>query len=417
MMVRNTDVCMYLSILGFKLAMVTLVACCNATALAAPAVNSNILDSYVFQQDLRAISELPKRLPSNERSYWLEDPEMRINPEFDNTNESIQSYRLRFKPTSNKERAARAAIGGLEYNQTKVSYNRALSKIYRSRYEQLLRLAEAEHVLSITSRELILDQVLLTAAQDMASDSNYDIASLQDAALRSSLRKSDLQVQQGIVEQLRATTVGRVLEISHAPGSYFALSDKLIAPQEIISNIELLETDAARNAPAVREAILARKHADAALALDKSTSGFGLNLMEVGYEQRNIDRYGITFGFRLPFARSTFRSNQRARKLIDAETNQELAFSIVRHQLANKKSLVNHLTASFNLHTDARQQFQEESQGLVADTNLPALRRYAIKLEQRQAKAHIDLLFAYLAYLDIAGALTSLPRRNWIRAI
>ena len=115
-----------------------------ALAFGANRTTADTLDDYLFANNVQLSTHMQAHRPRPPGSYWLEDPELRITPERDERSELNDTYSLRFRPTSRKERRSTRKLFDIETQLTKTEWNQSLSEALAVRYQHVIDLAGHE---------------------------------------------------------------------------------------------------------------------------------------------------------------------------------------------------------------------------------------------------------------------------------
>ncbi len=385
-----------------------------ALAFAANRTTADTLDDYLFANDMELSTRMRAHRPRPPGSYWLEDPEVRITPERDERSEWNDTYSLRFRPTSRKQRRSARKLFDIETELTKTEWNQSLSAALAARYQHVIDLAGHEVETALTNRYLALDRSLLKSEQTASAGSNFSVADLQQAALRLELREREAQHLLRQTAELRSATIADYLTVPQA--DELKVSRRLVQPQEIGALVDILSVAPASTSFDHKRATLEVGRARQEMALAKSRTGFGLSLMELSYENKEIDSYNMTFGFRLPFGRRTHTSQRRVRELVAAEQQAYLSEQLFAGTLHNAVREIRWQIDAYAANEAALQSISDRLQSASTDmAALVVLRRHQLELLETAASTHIRLLHDFVALLDMVGGLQERPLRNWIR--
>lgn len=373
------------------------------------------MDDYLFsgtEQLAGGMGALPKP-PSG---HWINNPELRIAPEQDVSETRTETYSLRFRPTSRKERMTSRELYGIESELARKQWERSLSEVMAKRYNRLIDLAESEVQVALLKQQLALDRSSFGAEKALSATRNYNSSRLQNVALRLELREQQVELADQKLSELRSTTLSGYLMVegSNLPG----VSKQLLQPQAISEMLDVLSDGPVSNSFDSTLAQLELKRARKELALEKSQTGFGLSLMEISYENKGIDSYNMTFGFRLPFKRNTYGGQSRALELLAAKqyahlTEQVLTDSVANSIRALQWRINDYFANQAAIESTANRLLSASSEDI---SGLSLLRRHQLELLETNASTHIRVLRDYVELLNVLGFLQRRPLKNWIRS-
>ncbi|MGI9285454.1 MAG: hypothetical protein ACR2P1_08690 [Pseudomonadales bacterium] len=339
---------------------------------------------------------------------------MRITPERDERSEWNDTYSLRFRPTSRKERKSARKLFDIETELTKTKWNKSLSAALARRYQHVIDLAGHEVETALAQRRLALDRSLLKSEEAATASSNFNVADLQQAALRLQLREQEVQRLVRKTTELRNITIADYLIVPEEGEP--KVSPRLIQPEDIGVLVDILSAAPASTSFDHKQAKLEVGRARQEMALAKSRTAFGLSLMELSYENKEVDSYNMTFGFRLPFARRTHTSQRRVRELMAAEQQAYLTEQRFADTLHNAVREIRWQIDAYAANSTALQSVSGRLQSSSTDiAALVVLRRHQLELLETAASTHIRLLHDFVVLLDMIGGLQEQPLKNWIR--
>lgn len=385
-----------------------------ALAFGANQATADTMDDYLFANNVELSASMNAHRSRPPGGYWLEDPEVRITPERDERSEWNDTYSLRFRPTSRKERRSARKLFDIETKLTKTEWNKSLSEALAARYQHVIDLADQEVEMALANRQLSLNRSLLKSEEAASAGSNFSVADLQQAALRLELREREVKSLTRKTAELRSATIEDYLLVAEEDQP--KVSRRLIQPQEIGAIVDILSVAPASTSFDHKRATLEVGRARQEMALAKSRTAFGLSLMELSYENKEVDSYNMTFGFRLPFARRTHTSQRRVRELVAAEQQAYLSEQLFAGALQNAVREIRWQIDAYAANEAALQSVSDRLQSSAADmAALVVLRRHQLELLETAASTHIRLLHDFVALLDMVGGLQERPLRNWIR--
>lgn len=392
--------------------------CLCSVALALASVTSwaaaDTMDDFLLANTVELGARMNAHRPRPPGNYWLEDPEVRITPERDERSEWNDTYSLRFRPTSRKERRSTRKLFDVETQLTRAEWNKSLSAALAARYQRVIELARQEVDLALANRQLALDRSLLESEEEASAGTNFSVADLQQAALRLELREREAKHLVRKTAELRSATIADYLLVADEDAP--KVSRRLIQPREIGVIVDILSVAPASTSFDHKQATLEVSRARQEMALAKSRTGFGLSLMELSYENKQVDSYNMTIGFRLPFARRTHTSQRRVRELVAAEQQAYLSEQAFTATLQNTVREIRWQIDAYAANDAALQSLNSRLQVASSDiAALVVLRRHQLELFETAASTHIRLLQDFVALLDMVGGLQERPLKNWIR--
>ena len=359
------------------------------SALVMAEANADTLDDYFFAQARDLSKRMLAHMPTAPRGHWMDDPEVRITPERDEFDLARETYSFRFRPTRRKERKSMQQFFNIENELTNVEWNKSVSDALANRYHDVIDLAQQEVSYALITHHLTLDRSFLNSEQTLSATSDFSSSRLQGAALRLELREQEGKRAERQIEQLRTSTILNYLDVSGS--RELQVSTRLVNPQAIENVLQGIMGEPASTAYESSLASLEVRRAEQQVLLEKSRTGFGLSLLELSYENKIVDSYNMTFGFRFPFGRPTYSSQGRAREIrwkIDAYNADEVAL----------------------------QNLFERLPGVSDDvSSLVVLRRHQLELRESVAETRIALLHDFVDLLDLVGLLQQQPLKNWIK--
>lgn len=388
-----------------------LLAC--ATALPVRLVWAEGMDDFLFADSDRMRSVMQAELPDPSGGYWFEDPELRVAPEVDINDLRTETYSLRFRPVSRKERRFARGLHQVEIQLARTQWSKALSGTLARRYRQLIELAEMEQELALLGAHLSLDRSLLESQQTLSATADYSPAKLLNLSVRLEQRELELRRVARATERLRGATVADYLVVrdTNTP----ALSARLVGPDAITSVLNRLATQAVSNSPESTLARLDVERAQREVELERSRTGFGLNLMELSYENKGTDSYNFTVGFRLPFAQRSRSMQRRTRELISAGQRARLTQQSVTETVQNSIRSLRIQIDAYAADTSALRALEQRLRESAADAEAYALlRRRQLELSGSAAGVHAGMLQDFVELLDLLGLLQQAPLKNWI---
>lgn len=397
-----------MNILETALSKVLLIA---AIALLTWSAQAETLEDYLFSDDAHLRNALRSELPGAPTLHWVQEPELRISPELDVTDAWTETYSLRFRPMGRKARQKERDIFTNETQAVSVDWNKRLSSTLAGRYHQTIDLAERETKIVLVRQRIAIDRSLLTAQQSLSASTNFNAARLQSDALRLTTKERELGHLAAALEQLREATVFDYLAVSDPTRP--AISSRLITPERIAAMLDAVTGAAGSNAFDNQLAQLAVQHARHEMALEKRQSGFGLSLMELSYENKGVDSYNVTLGFRLPFTKRSHAHQRRVRDVVAAEHHAQLASSLVSDRVETAARELRWRLDEYRGHVSALETLQ--SRMTVSDMSIHgALRLHQLALLERTAETHAQMLRNFVDLAHLTGALHQTPLRNWI---
>lgn len=385
-----------------------------SATIAANRASADSMDAYLFSNNEELSRRMKAHRPRSPGGYWLEEPEVRITPERDERSEWNDTYSLRFRPTSRKERRSARKLFDIESELTKVEWNKSLSDALSLRYQHIIDLASQEVETALAKRRLGLDRSLLKSEEAASAGSNLSVADLQQAALRLELREREVQRLARKTAELRRATIADYLVVPKEGEP--KVSRRLIQPEAIGAIVDILSVAPASTSFDHKRATLEVSRARQEMALAKSRTAFGLSLMELSYENKEVDSYNMTFGFRLPFFRRTHTSQRRVQEFVAAEQQAYLSEQTFAGTLQNAVREIRWQIDAYATNEAALQSLNGRLQAASSDiAALVGLRRHQLDLLEVAASTHIRLLHDFVALLDMVGGLQEQPLRNWIR--
>ena len=374
--------------------------------------HANPIDDYLFTNNVKLVSAINLSLPNAPRMNWLEDPELRIAPELDSNNQLSDSYRIRFRASSHKERSSARKLFQTETELFNARWDKSLNVSLISRYQNIIELARQEVSLSLVEQQLILERSLFEPEAMASLNSNQRAADLQSAALV--LEQLDRQHQSELrrTAALRDATVASYLNDVESTEPRVSLH--LIRPEEIAHQLNGWSNETRSQAHSTKLAALEVARAQQALALEMGRTGFGLNLVEFRYDNKDIDSYVLNFGFRLPFSRSTQEVSKRTRDLLVAQREESLAVQVHNDIQDNAIRAIRWQIDAYSVNEDDLLSISERIQSPSDLQSLAVLHRYRLKLLKIAANTHINLLHDYIDLLSTLGVLQGEQQINWL---
>ncbi len=387
----------------------------TAVLLAASPLHADGVDAYLFGDQSDVGTTIEAGLPEAPDRYWLEDPEFRFVPDRNTDNVSTETYRLRFRPTSSRERTADRAMYGIESEIVTARLRKSASQAMAGRYHRLLELIEVQLDADLIRKRLQLDRDQLRSEDALAASSDFSAARLGNATARLGQHEQALERSNARARALRQTTQltdPGVRELHEAP-----LAQWLLQPAAIGAQLTELVAKASSDAFDSVVPRLEAQRAQHRLAEEKGRTGLGLSLLELGYQDDRVESYTLTFGFRIPLAQ---RPNTRARLQRDLFEAQQLA-QLAERELAERLRFA---VMQMQLQVDAHAQdaaalaaLRSDAAGLPADAAiLAALRTRQLELSASMTRTHIQLLHDLVDLLAETGQLDRAPLRNWLRS-
>lgn len=392
--------------------LVSMSLCCLADARVARA---DPLDSYLFANNEALRDELQTRLPPAPAQPWLEDPEVRVAPEVDANDSWTQTYSLRLRPRSRRERDTSRELFDIENELATVEWDQTLSGGLSNRYHRVADLAALEVELGLARARLTLARSVLDSEMALAATPNFSPARLRNTVLRLELGELEAQRIATRTAQLRSNTIADYLIV--AEGATPAVSGRLVGPDTIDEMLDSVTAGADSTSHYSSLARLELERARQQMILEKSRSGFGLNLLELTYENKGVDSYNFMVGIRLPFAQRIGEHQRRKRAFVAAAQYS----SYVERSLADSvRQAVYEIRLQIDAFTAEEAVLQTLGSRLppsAADpAALTALRRHQLQLLESAAKKHVDVLHGFIDLLHLAGWLQRQPLTNWIRS-
>lgn len=375
--------------------------------------NANPMDQYLFEDNEYSAATARIRLPDAPTAHWLQDPELRISPEEDVMDMRSETYELRFRPTSRKERTATRELFSIENKIASAELEKTLSEALAGRYHDLIDLADKEVQVALAREHLSLARSILDSEQSLSASSNYSSARLQSAFIDVDLQQREFQRATRQAEQLRDATIAGYLSVSSEVLPQ--ISRRLIQPEMVERFLTDVSSEAATNSLDSSMARLEIRRAQKEVALDKSRKAFGLSLMELGYEDKRTDSYRLTFGFRFPFSRRTYGSQVRARELSTAIYNAHLTDRALSAAVEDKTRETRWQIDAYESDVTALQALTNRLQESSAEVSvLSVLRRHQLELLDSAANNHVRILHNFIELIELAGLLHQSSEQNWI---
>lgn len=374
-------------------------------------VHADVLDSFLFAENEKLENHL--QLPTPSSSPWIADPEIRVSPEVDLQNRHNESYRFRFRPTSRRERNSQRELMRIENQIATANWQRSLGKVLADRYHAVIDLAEHEVTLVLAKQQAELDRNSIVSEQLLSASSDFSATRLQNAALRLELREERASMVGQIVAEMRSATVGHYL--AGSPGSA-SISTKLIGPTEVARILDTLRRMPAARAYGATLVHLELRRAKQEYELEKSRTNFGLDLLELGYQNNNTDSYNVTLGFRLPFGKRSNSPTRRSRDIAIARSQAYLTEQMLKSKLENISREIHWKIADYHRtqvaikNTDGR---LGGTSGELASAIL--LQRHRIELLGNAADVHVSILRNLVELLGALDLLQQRPSKNWIK--
>ena len=351
------------------------------------------------------------QMPETPRAPWFEDAELRFKPERDARDLSSESYSFRFRPTSSKERQAMRSLFSVESSIARAEWRDALNDVMVRRYHSVIDLAELEVRTAVLRRRLAFDRLLLSAESSRTASSTSNTVDLQDASLRVERRTREISRSVHKVSQLRAATVSDLLAVGDADRP--AVSEKLVPPEQIEGGLEALDAWASTY---IAELVQMKvRRAQTEVELEKIRSRFGIDLLELSFEDKPTDSYSVTLGFRIPLGRGNFGLKRRMREANLARNNAHFAEQLFTDELRNVTRRVRWKIEDYSMDIAAIEAVQDRIQSAAADVaSLVSLRQHELDLLNSAADTHLSLLRDYVNLLAMLGALQQ--QKNWIES-
>lgn len=379
-----------------------------APALAA---TDDLITAYLAAGTLQPEAAYIQRLPDASTTNWLEDSELRITPEVDADDLWTQTYSVRARPIGRRERAANRRLSTLENQMVMVELQQTQNELLADRYYQLLDLAALEVMSALTERSKQLDENALAQQRLLSAAATGNSNRLQRAVLELELREHTLAQQTAHLKSLRATTVGTLLAVSEAPRG---LSDRLLSPVQIEQRLQQIKD--ARDTR-VQHRGLELDRAQEQMAITKAQRSFGLSLLELSFENKGIDSFNMTLGFRLPAVRGSAELSRRTREIIRAEQQEHLAQQRASTQWQRHMQTVTRLRLQFDLNARSLDRSAQRRQTANLDARAQVLQlRHELTLRESMVTAHVGMARELIDLLAQWGRLDDVPVRNWLGA-
>lgn len=340
---------------------------------------------------------------SARKSYWLEDPQLRIEPSEDQQKQKSQQYKLRFKPTTQKTRAYRSDLDDTATQIAKLKCEAQRDEALLNRYQTLVRLAALEAQLAIAKSRVDLAEKMLEHAKIPSSAAQQDVQDLQSTAITLEKRRGHVSQIEQQLGYLRDATVGDYYRIADIEEPF--LTVELIDPARIENWLLAKPFNTETIAEATRLAASRLTAAENALALEKAESSLGLDFLELSYSNDNTDSYSMTFGIRLPFARSTQSLRDKSRAVIEEQDRHTQSTWQLRQAMTSKTSLILAKTRSYEgAHTTLKRVRKEVAETTTV-SSFNTLRSYELDTLERIVELHVAVLNGWLGILHTLGEL------------
>lgn len=371
---------------------------------------SDAADGYLFDG---TIGEIRRTGLPDLRVHWLEAPELRVTPELDEQQRWTQSYSLRMRPNSPGARRAVRSLFDTQSRRELVARELESNDVLTQRYDRLIELAAHEVALTLAQHRLALDSALLQSSRALTAERGFEPASLQATILDVAGRELDVVRAQRKAEYIRRESVGEFFALgAGAP----LISTRLLAPAAMASR--LADIDPREASLDLNEARLAVDEARHELAVQKHRNTFGLDLVELGFDDQRTSSYNMTVGFRLPFWRRQVGSAEGARDLAAAQWQMDLRSSAVDRAFSRAVRDVHINVRSYAAEASALQALELQMAALAQDAStIAAMRRHQLALYEAMARSHQRALHAYVDALSVAGHLITQAPHNVIRGI
>ncbi|MGI9326745.1 MAG: hypothetical protein ACR2PZ_16115 [Pseudomonadales bacterium] len=377
----------------------------------AQAAQDDMITAYLAAGTLQSESEYMQRLPDAAVTSWLDDSELRVTPEVDSDSLWTQTYSVRARPIGRKERVANRRLSRLDNQMIMIEMQQSQNELLADRYHQLLDLAALEVISALSERSKRLDETELAQQRLLSARAAGNSNRLQRAVLDLELRESTVAQETAHLKSLRATTVGNLLAVAEDPRG---LSDRLLSPALIERRVQQIKD--ARDIR-VQHRQLELDRAQEQLAITKAQRGFGLSLLELSFENKGIDSYNMTVGFRLPALRGSAELSRRAREIIRAEQQAFLAQQLASSQWLRHKQAVQRLHLQFEIGQRAYGQSTQRRGAGTLDAQAQMLQvRHELMLVESMVTAHVGMARELVDLLAQWGRLDDLPVRNWLGA-
>ncbi len=375
------------------------------------AAEDDLITAYLAAGTLQTETLSWQQLPDANVTSWLEDGELRISPEVDSDNLWTQTYSVRARPTGRKERAVTRRLSALDNQMVLAEFQRSKNELLADRYHQLLDLAALEVASVLTERSKQLDENELAQQRFLSAGATGNSSRLQRAVLELELREHTLAQQSVQLQSLRAATVGTLLAVAEDPRG---LSDRLLSPVQIEQRLAQLKDS--RNMLVLHRR-LELDRAQEQMTLTKTQWSFGLSLLELSFENKGIDSYNMTVGFRLPAVRGSAELSRRTREIIRAEQQAYLAQQRADAQWQRHRQAVQRLRVQFDLSQSAlAQSAQRRQTGNLDPQGQMVQLRHELTLVESMVAAHVEMAREMIDLLAQWGRLDGVPVKNWLGA-
>ncbi|NKC01217.1 MAG: hypothetical protein GKR90_22350 [Pseudomonadales bacterium] len=390
-----------------KLSLAAMLLACSSL------ISADEVGAYLFGEDASYYESVLNPSTKPFRKLWIADPEVRLTPEQDARGLNTETYSLRFRPTSRLERTAEHRLFDIEEELAALELEDMLGSMLKQRYLHIIEIAEYEALLGIAEKERSLTQSEAETEESRSSELRYNVSNLQKVLLEIELKQQHITQLESQINRLRASTGISAPELApHRASSGAAqLTRNLVTPAGIESVLDSDRLKTFTGAIDHRFAQARLKESKQKNDLQKNRGRFGLDLVELSYENKGIDSYNMTFGFRLPTR--GYGGRKTARAYLAAQRTADLTSKLVSQQTHKAIQEVYLDLESFYLSDDALKNFSQRSTRSDLATAIVA-QRHQLLLEERTVIDHANALRALVEALETTGLIYQRPLINWL---
>ncbi len=288
-----------------------------------------------------------------------------------------------------------------------------LAQTLGERYLNVVELAKREALLAVELEKLALDQQELALEQERAGSMSYTLANMQKVLLTAELKENEIRNHRIAIERMRTGTniAAPALSAKRNRVADVQLSQYLVSPREVESLIDNRFMQASLSSIDQRVAQTQFDAAKHKRSLEKARNRFGLDLLEFSYENKGIDSYNVTMGFRLPT--HSYGSHRSQQEFLTSQRTADLTNLLAQErQQKITQQLFVELDTYFAHAVSLSDLALRESPG-DADSAL-LVKRHRLELNQRAIEQHAKVLRALTHGLLELGLIYERPLKNWL---
>ncbi len=343
---------------------------------------------------------------------WINEAELRLKADVSNQ----QSYALRVRPKSGKERSAESRLADLKDRQRSLVHASALNDALRARYLALIDILEQRVQTDYVKERLSLVSARATLLRSLAQTTEFRPSELQDIELEHeelrSLAEFNLEQYQGLLLDHDLSGDNK-LDLSISPHDW-------VVPLHDIEEVVLASSgDEHSGNYFLREKRLAWMVAKEDLQVTARKGRAPINFLELEYANQEEMDLGLTVGIKLPLGGRPSSVSRRKTDVMLAKTDLLSSERAIKARLMKKRMSLRRLSSRFGMEEKALEKIEARLSRIPElDVTHLSLDLMEARLERnkRKQEIHISAMRHYIDYLHLAGRLHENPLKNWIQA-